>query len=138
MPSPPTLAVFIVPSLALLLIPGPGVLYIVARGIHQGRRAALVSGMLRSPSGCCLWNPRVLLHRDCWPGNVLWKDGRLAGVIDWEDVAVGDPLSDLGNTRLELLFNFGLDAMEAFTPVYASRIGVDLTHLPYSDLAAAL
>jgi threonine/homoserine/homoserine lactone efflux protein len=43
MPSLPTLAVFVVAALALLLIPGPAVLYIVARGIAQGRRAALVS-----------------------------------------------------------------------------------------------
>jgi threonine/homoserine/homoserine lactone efflux protein len=43
MPSPSTLAVFLVAALALLLIPGPAVLYIVARGIGQGRRAALAS-----------------------------------------------------------------------------------------------
>jgi aminoglycoside phosphotransferase (APT) family kinase protein len=30
-------------------------------------------------------NKSVLLHGDYWPGNILWKDGRLAGIIDWED-----------------------------------------------------
>lgn len=34
---------FVAASLALLVIPGPAVLYIVARGIDQGRTAALVS-----------------------------------------------------------------------------------------------
>jgi len=27
----------------------------------------------------------VVLHGDYWPGNVLWRDGRLVGVIDWEE-----------------------------------------------------
>ncbi len=43
MPELSTLVVFLFAALALLLVPGPAVLYIVARGIHQGRRAALVS-----------------------------------------------------------------------------------------------
>jgi threonine/homoserine/homoserine lactone efflux protein len=37
------LAVFVVAALALLLVPGPAVLYVVARSIHQGRRAGLAS-----------------------------------------------------------------------------------------------
>ena len=37
MPDPSTLTVFFVATLALLVVPGPAVLYIVARGIDQGR-----------------------------------------------------------------------------------------------------
>jgi threonine/homoserine/homoserine lactone efflux protein len=40
---PSTLIVFATTALVLLLVPGPAVIYIVARGIHQGRWAALVS-----------------------------------------------------------------------------------------------
>lgn len=40
-----TIAVFLVAAGALLLIPGPAVLFIVARGIDQGRRAAIVSAL---------------------------------------------------------------------------------------------
>lgn len=43
MPDTATLAVFVGASLALLVIPGPAVMYIIARGVHQGRSAALVS-----------------------------------------------------------------------------------------------
>jgi threonine/homoserine/homoserine lactone efflux protein len=43
MPDGSTLAVFFVAALALLLLPGPNVLYLVARGIDQGRRPALIS-----------------------------------------------------------------------------------------------
>jgi threonine/homoserine/homoserine lactone efflux protein len=43
MPTPTTIALFAVAALALLLIPGPVVLYTVARTIHQGRAAGMVS-----------------------------------------------------------------------------------------------
>lgn len=43
MPDTPTLMAFVGASLMLLVIPGPTLMYIVARGIHQGRSAALVS-----------------------------------------------------------------------------------------------
>jgi threonine/homoserine/homoserine lactone efflux protein len=42
-PDPSNLALFVVAALALLLVPGPAVLYVVARSIHQGRRAGLAS-----------------------------------------------------------------------------------------------
>lgn len=83
-------------------------------------------------------NPTVLLHGDFWPGNLLWRDEQLVAVIDWEDAAVGDPLADLGNTRLELLWAFGTDAMTQFTTSYQSLTTVDISNLPYWDLCAAL
>lgn len=43
MPELGTLAVFVAAAFVLLVVPGPSVLYIVARGIDQGRAAALVS-----------------------------------------------------------------------------------------------
>jgi threonine/homoserine/homoserine lactone efflux protein len=42
-PDPPAVGVFVIAALALLVVPGPAVLYIVARSIHQGRRAGLAS-----------------------------------------------------------------------------------------------
>jgi aminoglycoside phosphotransferase (APT) family kinase protein len=84
-------------------------------------------------------NKSVLLHGDFWPGNILWWEGQLVAVIDWEDASVGDPLADLGNTRLELLWAFGSDALHQFTQHYQSLMtAVDFTHLPYWDLCAAL
>lgn len=37
----------------------------------------------------------VWVHGDVAPGNVLLRDGQLVGVIDWGNVAVGDPACDL-------------------------------------------
>jgi len=42
-PDPAALVLFVFAALALLIVPGPAVLYVVARSIHQGRRAGLVS-----------------------------------------------------------------------------------------------
>ena len=83
-------------------------------------------------------NASVLLHGDFWPGNILWKDGKLVAIIDWEDAALGDPLADIANCRLEILWAFGIDAMHHFTDQYQSLTTIDLTNLPYLDLFAAL
>jgi aminoglycoside phosphotransferase (APT) family kinase protein len=84
-------------------------------------------------------NAPTLLHGDFWPGNVLWPAGRIVVVVDWEDACTGDPLDDAGNARLEILWAFGREAMEQFTRAYrAVMAGVDLAHLPYWDLRAAL
>lgn len=82
-------------------------------------------------------NASALLHGDFWPGNTLWQDGRLVAVIDWEDATVGDPLIDLAISRLDIVWIFGIEAMEAFTHHYQSEMSIDYAHLPYWDLCAA-
>jgi aminoglycoside phosphotransferase (APT) family kinase protein len=79
-----------------------------------------------------------LLHGDFWPGNIVWKDGQIAAVIDWEDAALGDPLADVANSRREILWAFGIDAMRSFTHQYQAMTTIDFTHLPHWDLCAAL
>ncbi|RIX51473.1 phosphotransferase family protein [Paenibacillus nanensis] len=84
-------------------------------------------------------NEDAILHGDYWPGNVLWREDRLAAIIDWEDAACGDPLSDVGNARLELLWNYSEEAMAAFTKRYRSLMrGLNYDALPCWDLYAAL
>lgn len=79
-------------------------------------RAALASGAVARQA-----NPSVLLHGDYWPGNLLWRDGRLVALLDWEDAALGDPLADLATARLELLCAFGAEAAAAFTARYLAE-----------------
>jgi aminoglycoside phosphotransferase (APT) family kinase protein len=84
-------------------------------------------------------NPSTLLHGDYWPGNLLWRGTQLVGVVDWEDARIGDPLADLANTRLELLWAFDIDAMNHFTAQYqAIMTYLDYANLLYWDLCAAL
>jgi aminoglycoside phosphotransferase (APT) family kinase protein len=83
-------------------------------------------------------NTSCLLHGDYWPGNILWRDGQLVGIVDWEDAAIGDPLADIAISRLDLLWAFGMDAMVRFTCEYAVLAPIDFTSLAYWDLCAAL
>ena len=84
-------------------------------------------------------NQPVVLHGDYWPGNVLWRAGRLAGVIDWEDAAFGDPLADLAISRLEIGWAHGAAVMETLTSQYLTlRPGLDVSTMPMWDLHAAL
>lgn len=84
------------------------------------------------------YNTSTLLHGDFWPGNILWREGQVAAVIDWEDARLGDPLADVANTRLELLWTFGSDTMHSFTHHYQTLTAINTTNLPYWDLYAAL
>ncbi len=83
-------------------------------------------------------NAPVLSHGDYWPGNTLWRDGRLVAVIDWESARIGDPLMDLAVARLDILWVFGAEAMRRMTEVYQTCANTDLTSLPYWDLRASL
>lgn len=83
-------------------------------------------------------NIPTLLHGDFWPGNILWNGGQIVAILDWEDAKVGDPLADLANGRLEVLWAFGIEAMHNFAQHYQSIATGDLTDLPYWDLYAAL
>lgn len=83
-------------------------------------------------------NPPALLHGDFWPGNCLWQAGRLTAVIDWEDAQLGDPLIDLAQSRSEIVWILGVEAMHTFTRHYQSLMRMDYSGLPYWDLCAVL
>jgi aminoglycoside phosphotransferase (APT) family kinase protein len=83
-------------------------------------------------------NANALLHGDYWPGNLLWRDGALVAVLDWEEPDLGDPLADVALTRLDLLWAFGETAMRDFTEYYREQTAIDWTLLPRWELVIAL
>lgn len=83
-------------------------------------------------------NPRTLLHGDLWPGNILWRERRITGLIDWEDSSLGDPVQDISVTRLDIWWQYGEEAMHAFTARYFSLVPWPSTALPIWDLVTAL
>jgi aminoglycoside phosphotransferase (APT) family kinase protein len=83
-------------------------------------------------------NPDALLHGDYWPGNVVWKDGKLAAVLDWEEAAIGDPLADVALSRLDIAWAFGDDAAQTFTACYREQTHIDWQNLARWDLSIAL
>ena len=114
--------------------------HVLAAGLAQIHNIDLDGGMLAflpnpppQPDQPPRRNGLALLHGDYWPGNILWRDGRLVGVIDWEDAHLGDPVADVANSRLEILWAYGADAMTAFTRHYAAVNPLDFTNLPHWD-----
>jgi aminoglycoside phosphotransferase (APT) family kinase protein len=102
--------------------------------LHEGRLREVARSLWPWPQH----NASVLLHGDFWPGNVLFRDGQLVAVLDWEDTALGDPLCDVAIARLDLLWAFGIDAMYEFTHYYRSQTDWDWSCMPHWDLYAAL
>jgi aminoglycoside phosphotransferase (APT) family kinase protein len=62
--------------------------------------------------------PHVFLHRDYHPGNLLWEDGRLSGIVDWPSSCCGPRGIDLAHTRGNLALVDGAGAAEEFLRVY--------------------
>lgn len=67
----------------------------------------------------------LLLHGDFWPGNLVWKEGAIAAVLDWEDAAIGDPLSDVACTCLELRYVHGEKGAQHFKAAYSRHRALD-------------
>jgi aminoglycoside phosphotransferase (APT) family kinase protein len=60
----------------------------------------------------------VLCHRDFHPGNVLWHDGAVSGIVDWTHTCSGPAAADVAHCRLNLTVLFDLDAADAFSRRY--------------------
>ncbi len=93
--------------------------------------AALLDLAATPASGPCL------LHGDFWPGNLVWQADKLVAVLDWEDAASGDPLSDVACTRVELQVAADPTTASAFTAHYLAATGIDPTRLLLWDLYVA-
>jgi aminoglycoside phosphotransferase (APT) family kinase protein len=93
---------------------------------------------LQDACGVYAGTPR-LLHGDYWPGNVMWRAGRLVAVLDWEDAALGDPLFDVACARLELCCARDMATAERFTAAYArhAETAAAMPRLPWWDLHVA-
>jgi aminoglycoside phosphotransferase (APT) family kinase protein len=64
----------------------------------------------------------VLLHRDYHPGNLLWENGRLSGIVDWPSSCSGPRGIDVAHTRGNLALVDGVSAAERFLRAYRQVI----------------
>jgi aminoglycoside phosphotransferase (APT) family kinase protein len=80
---------------------------------------------------------RRFLHRDYHPGNVLWADGEVTGIVDWPVASAGPPASDVGYCRRDLAGELGLDAADRFLEHYRAVSGRDDDD-PYWDVVATV
>ncbi|AIE87909.1 phosphotransferase family protein [Fimbriimonas ginsengisoli] len=123
-----------------------GLDFLPKQGRGFGRPPEVLNDSLREPEiraalesvSLVQSNSPVLRHGDFWPGNVLWRDGEIVAVIDWEECLIGEPLADLAISRLDIWWILGRDAAFEFTERFLSLTGIESSALPYWDLCASL
>jgi hypothetical protein len=79
--------------------------------------------------------PRRLIHRDFYPGNVLWRRSHLAGVVDWESASVGPPAFDVAHCRLNFFYATP-DLAEHLLLAWEQATGQ--SYDPWADIAAIM
>ena len=65
----------------------------------------------------------TFLHRDFQPGNVLWQDGEVSGVVDWVETSTGPADLDVAHCASNLATLHGAGVGEAFTAAYVDAGG---------------
>jgi aminoglycoside phosphotransferase (APT) family kinase protein len=114
--------------------------------LHSG---SIQDYMRAHPDGAMVWQavhdllPDIqqvepaLVHLDYWRGNVLWDQGQISAVVDWEEAAYGDPGIDVAYCRIEMVIMGMIREAEAFLSAYQSEMGHQVTNLGFWELAAA-
>jgi aminoglycoside phosphotransferase (APT) family kinase protein len=74
----------------------------------------------------------TLIHRDFHPGNVIWRDGRVTGIVDWVMAGRGAPQADVGHCR----WNLARTQSPQVADEFLDATGYD--YHPYWDVVAAL
>ena len=88
---------------------------------------------IRSRWSQIIGSPEVLTHHDYWSGNVVWRDGRLTGIVDWSGAARGPRGFDLGWCRLDLVLLFNERNADVFLAAYEAAIGQTVSDLALWD-----
>ncbi len=118
------------------------------RDVETRKAIQELEGMIDTPSVVRLWEkalkvpqwskPPVWIHGDLSSGNVLIKNSRLSGVIDFGNLGVGDPACDLmiawnllpSNMRQIFLTGLGID-VATWERGRGWALSVALIQLPY-------
>lgn len=101
--------------------------WLADRGLRDAAREA-ASGPLAEE--------KVLVHGDYQHFNVLWRGGRLSGVVDWPNAATGNRGSDVGHCRLNLAVLFGTRTAGDYLVMYERAAGARVDRR--ADLRALL
>lgn len=64
----------------------------------------------------------AFLHRDYHPGNVLWAEGAISGIVDWVSACLGPAGVDVAHTRTNLALVDGVDAADAYLAAYSALV----------------
>jgi aminoglycoside phosphotransferase (APT) family kinase protein len=78
----------------------------------------------------------ALVHIDYWPGNVLWDQGQITAIVDWEEAAYGDPAIDVAYCRMEMFLSGMGHVADEFLDTYETEVGHQVANLGFWELAA--
>jgi aminoglycoside phosphotransferase (APT) family kinase protein len=81
--------------------------------------------------------PRVLTHGDFWTGNAVWRDGRLAGVVDWSGARHAPRGMDVAWCRQDFVLLGAAPAADAFLARYEQASGIRIADVHAWDVHAA-
>jgi aminoglycoside phosphotransferase (APT) family kinase protein len=101
--------------------------WLADRGLRDAAREAASGPLVEE---------KVLVHGDYQHFNVLWRDGRLTGVVDWPNAATGNRGSDVGHCRLNLAVLFNAKTAGDYLAMYERAAGVRVDRR--ADLRALL
>jgi aminoglycoside phosphotransferase (APT) family kinase protein len=79
---------------------------------------------------------KVFINRDYHPGNVLFRRGKVTGVVDWQAAAIGPPSVDVAHCRANLISRFGLEVADRFTTIWQEVSGQH--YHPWAESAMAV
>lgn len=89
----------------------------IAPGLDDAERTKLFGMLGKLPDGL------AILHGDFHGGNIL-KDGRGYKIIDWAEVAVGDPAADIARSYMDYLMMNRKDLGEMHLTKYLAATGM--------------
>jgi aminoglycoside phosphotransferase (APT) family kinase protein len=105
--------------------------------VPPGRLEGPLAARVRSGWPGITAAPQVLTHNDYWSGNVVWRAGRLAGIVDWSAAARGPRGYDLGWCRLDLVLLFDEHIADVFLAAYEAASGESVGDVALWDWWAA-
>ena len=91
---------------------------------------------VRELRGSLVADRPVFLHMDFWPGNILWVDGRISAVVDWDASGYGDPAIDVGYFRMDAYLRGIKEAAQPLLEYYEASSG-PVRNLGYWEVARA-
>jgi Ser/Thr protein kinase RdoA (MazF antagonist) len=80
----------------------------------------------------------VFVHGDVWWGNMRWDGETCIALIDWKTAGAGDPGVDLGELRMQMAIQYGLDAPAHVLDGWERQAARTAENVPYWDAVAAL
>lgn len=78
------------------------------------------------------------IHRDYHPCNVIWRNGRVSGVVDWVNACRGPPGIDVAWCRHDLAVLHGVAVADEFLSAYVAAAADDFEYDPYWDLMSVV